>query len=306
MHPLLRRHPVLRIFSSTKAFTDPWIGNATLNRFGLHPARIALADAATSLRRLLGGARGEATLRALRREGVSVAPDFLPREHFEAVRAEVRECVARAERWRSVQDVGDRGFGPKRPFDGGFDRWDGDTLNRFLFIAASMPGTRAAARRLAQLGGFALGVRPSPDKVVIYQTVHGGDASNRDIQKELHRDTFHATVKLWYFLEAVEPEHGPVVYVRGSHRMDAKRYRWEYDLALRECATQRVGSSFRVDEEQLRALDLPTPTPLPVRENTLIVADTRGFHRRGDGRPGARRLALYESVRPNPFVPLPF
>ena len=38
----------------------------------------------------------------------------------------------------------------------------------------------------------------------------------------------------------------------------------------------------------------------------VIIADLRGFHRRGPGRPGAARLALYANLRTRPFSPLAY
>jgi hypothetical protein len=176
-------------------------------------------------------------------------------------------------------------------------------LNRYLFIDENMPETRDTAAALARLGGLSLGVRHSVDKVWIYQTVHGDDADNHDLQKDLHRDTFHRATKLWFYLEDVELEQGPFVYVPRSHRITKARYRWEYERAVRSCNERRANGSFRVDEAELESLGLPRPTPLPVKANTLVIADVVGFHRRGDAKPGTRRLALYSGIRKNPFLP---
>jgi len=302
---LLRHRSASVILSSAKSFEDKWIGHPTLNRYGLHPARIALADATTRARRLALGARREASLRKLERDGVVVLPNFLAREQFEQVHAEVSSALDRAERKRSVASAGDRGFGAKRPFAGGFDRWDGDTLNRYLVIDGAQPHTRTAADEVVKLAALAAGVRAPASRVQIYQTVHGHDAQNTDIQKKLHRDTFHSALKFWLFLEDVEPEHGPFVYVKRSHRMTFARYRWEYARAEMACRGKR-GGSFRIEPHELHELGLGPPAPFPVRANTLILADVRGFHRRGDAVAGARRVALYANIRPNPFVPVPY
>lgn len=303
--PLSWRLGVAAIFTREKGFDNPWIGHATLNRCGLHPARIALADAITGVRRRALGARREASLRALERDGVLVLPNFLAPDHFVRVQEEVRQALERAERRRSVESVGDRGFGPQRPFAGGIDRWDGDTLNRFLFIDDSQPQTKAAATEAMKLAALAIGVRAAASRVQIYQTVHGsGDPSNFDIQKVLHRDTFHSALKFWLFLEDVELEHGPFVYVKGSHRMNLARYRWEYARAKKACR-DKSGSSFRIHPDELGGLGYEPAAPVPVRANTLVLADVRGFHRRGDAAHGARRVALYANLRPNPFVPVP-
>ena len=62
-----------------------------------------------------------------------------------------------------------------------------------------------------------------------------------------------------------------------------------------------MGGSFRIEENKLAALGLPPPASFEVAANTLVVADTMGFHRRGAAQAGSRRLAVYGNRRPWPF-----
>jgi hypothetical protein len=141
------------------------------------------------------------------------------------------------------------------------------------------------------------------------QSIRNGVREGRpDPQKVLHSDTFHPTVKAWFFLEEVPPEKGPFTYVPGSHRLDMARLRWEY---RRSCvaASLRDGysekGSFRVEEAELPGLGLPPPRAFAVPANTLVVADTSGMHCRGQALPGARRLEIWAYSRLNPFNPWP-
>ena len=45
-----------------------------------------------------------------------------------------------------------------------------------------------------------------------------------DPQTDLHIDTFHPTVKAFYFLTDVADDEGPFVYVPGSHRLTDARF----------------------------------------------------------------------------------
>jgi hypothetical protein len=304
--------PIREIVSPEKSFAARWVGSHGLNRLGLHAARIAAADGCARLRRLqIAGLGGPEPVRTLLRDGVVVVPDFLARETFAELRREVRARVERAAKARPLPRGGRAGFRPKEPFPGGFDRFDGGTLNRFVAIDASeTPRAHAFARdrELARLCAAASSYRHKQDKFWIYQTVHGDERAVPDLQKAYHRDTFHAALKVWYFLDDVEPDDGPFVYVPQSHRMTLRRYGWEHRRAIaasRPGQAERSGS-FRIGAEELASLGLPAPRAYPVRENTLIMADVRGFHRRGDARPGATRLALHASLRPWPFAPLPY
>ena len=61
--------------------------------------------------------------------------------------------------------------------------------------------------------------------------------------------------------------------------------------------------SFRVDPEELPALGLPPPSILAVAKNTLIVADTFGFHARGPCTGPALRVAIWATLPRQPFLP---
>lgn len=300
---------VLEVLGPRKDFTSPVLGNETLQRLGLHPARILLSDACVAARRAQLRTRHPALPRDFVRDGVLVVPDVLAPEVFSAVRDEARAHVealaTRHPRPRSTA----RGFGARRPFEGGFDRFDGSTLNRFVALDALPEASRAVRDpRLGALTAMCSGFVTRPERFWLYETVQGDERAAPDSQKELHRDTFHSTIKLWLFLEDVRPEDGPFEYVLGSHRSTQTRLRWERAQAIARCSKDhpRRGGAFRIDEAELPALGLGSPRAFPVRANTLVVADTRGFHRRGHAPDGAYRLSLYASLRAWPFSPVPF
>lgn len=300
----------LRTILSKRQHFEGVLGDPILNAAGLHLGRMLASDATLGLRRrqVARHTRTEDE-RAFLRDGVVALPDFLSASEFDAVRAEVRASVERAATASPRPAESDEiGFGRKRPIVGGFDRFDGNTLNRFLELdRAHTPATLAALRspRLHSLAEFASGFRFDASRVAIYETVNGDDAANPDIQRALHRDTFHSAIKVWLFLEDVAPEDGPFGYVVGSHRLDRARLRWEHRRARAASAPdgERDGA-FRASDDDLRAMGLPPPTSFAVKANTLVLADVRGFHRRGDARPWTTRLALYANLRVEPFLPI--
>lgn len=304
----MRLPEVFEIFGPQKDFHGRWLGSPRLNRWGLHPARMLLSDAMLELRRAQVRLVGRGfDVAALRREGIQVIPDFLAPDLFERTREEVRNRMAELRREVPFPARARGGFGDPIRFPGGFDRYDGDTLNRYVELDSERTaGAWHAVRssRVAALCERASGFRHRPERFSIYQTVHGTDRG--DIQKVLHRDTFQAAVKLWLFLEPVSIEQGPFTYVPGSHRLNRERLAWERERAVEtSLSTKRnKGGSFRISIEELRHLDLPEPVSYPVAANTLIIADVRGFHRRGAAERGAERLSLYASLRMGPFSPV--
>ena len=61
--------------------------------------------------------------------------------------------------------------------------------------------------------------------------------------------------------------------------------------------------SFRADPDDLTALGLPEPRIFAVPANTLVVADTFGFHARGPSAGRSLRVEIWAYGRRSPFVP---
>ncbi|WP_333824325.1 phytanoyl-CoA dioxygenase family protein [Pinisolibacter sp.] len=297
------------ILSSQKSFSDPWVGHAGLNRsFDLHVRRMRLARRVAAVRRGLVSPMVDASIRErIARDGLAIVPDFLPADVFAALRDEIEAHVARFDASEPPRGATRRGFGKPRHFEGGFDRHDGATLNRFLNIdAATTPRTLEFARhpRLAALSRAVCGRSTSEHKTSIYLLMHGSE-DNHDIQKDLHRDTFFSSMKYWYFIRPVRSEDGPFEYHPGSHRLDERRLEWERAKAAAAVAAGGGGGAFRADEADLSALGFTEPLRATCAENTLVIADTLGFHRRGVAAAGSVRLSVYGYERPHAFLPMP-
>jgi hypothetical protein len=151
--------------------------------------------------------------------------------------------------------------------------------------------------------------------MVYIQTVLAGAVAGPpdpapDPQLDLHTDTFHPTVKAWLFLTDVEPDAMPFVYVPGSHLLTPQRLEWEREMSI--AASRQPGAAARQPDQQLiRAispsvlpeLGLPPPRAISAPANTLIVADTFGFHARGASARPTTRVEIWALGRRNPFLP---
>jgi Phytanoyl-CoA dioxygenase (PhyH) len=298
----------LSILTTDKNFDNPWIGNPAANRLGLHVGRILLADGFDRLRWAMHRPleQDRQHLETLRRDGVVAISNFLPSTEFSRLQAEVRGVVADSLNRFPPRDNAEPGFGAKEPFGGiGFDRFDGATLNRFITLdAVRTPETVAMVRsgRFTRFYRAAQGRSFPLNAVSLYYMRHGPETVH-DIQKDFHRDTFHFTIKLWYFIEPAPPEAGPFIYVKGSNRSTKERLNWEYHRSLEAARghAEVQGGSFRINEDELRAVGYPPPTVMAVPANTLVIADTHGFHRRGDAAPGTERVSIYGGMRRSPY-----
>lgn len=275
------------VLGSEKSFVgNAVIGDPDLNRRGLHRWRVATAARlAERRRRALAGRIAPEDAAALDRDGFVLKPGWLDPETFAAVRAAV--------------------FGAPHPAR---EMRQGQTVTRVTPLSARGLGPlRAVARdpRLAALMGYAAGRSGAP--AMFLQTVLAEPArAGADPQTALHADTFHPTAKLWLFLTDVGEEDGPFVFVPGGHRLTPERLDWEHRQSLTARDDPRrhhALGSFRIAPEELSALGYAAPRRMAVSANTLVVANTYGFHNRAPSTRPTVRVELHGHLRRNPFIP---
>jgi hypothetical protein len=280
----------LQLATGAKSFLDnPLIGSQRLNRHGLHVARVRLAAAlcASRRKRLAGKVRPE-WREAFDRDGFIAIPNIVPPDQFAAL----REAVL--------------GYhGPAR------EMRQGDAITRRMAIDPDMLRAIPALRNLLErediraLFHYVASYRITPLHYVqtIVSKAGGGEP---DPQEVLHADSFHSSLKAWLFLNPVAIEDGPFTYVPGSHRFTPERLAWEYERSLADPhAIDRLSArgSPRIGAAELAAMKLPSARALAVDANTLVVADTVGFHARGPSLRTGERVELWSYARRNPFLP---
>jgi hypothetical protein len=286
---LLPRH-VLALATSEKSFRDnPVIGSPTLNRWGLAIRRKKVARLLGGWRRRQLAGRVAAADRAdFARDGFIVKPDFLDPAIFARLRDEIiglevpaREAVI------------------------------GDTLTRLIPLDArtlpAVPVTKSVveSRSYRSLLDYVGSFRRRPH--VYVQTVFSRYCDGEpDVQSFFHSDTFHPTVKSWLFLDDVEADGTPFIYVPGSHLFNRRRFAWERRASITAgSGTDRLSAegSLRISETELARLGYAAPKRFAVKANTLVIADTSGFHKRATTTRQTRRLAIWAYSRSNPFLP---
>lgn len=296
---------LLSLFSKDKSFVLPIIGSPLLNKYGLHIFRMRLADTLLRLRRIqVAGFTKSAEYKQFKRDGVIAIDNFLSKDDFAQLVAEVKNTMASADNQTPIKDYGEEGFGQKHTHSWGFDRYDGGTLNRFYSIEDGHIHTQKFLndKRLINLTSRYAGTYHDKNKYDLYKLHHGDESDNADSQKLIHRDTFHSAVKLWYFLEDVTEDQGPFHYMPGSHLMTKKRQNWEKNRSI-HASIDNKGGAFRISPDELEQVHDGKLQAYPVKANTLVIADIRGFHCRGLGSESTSRLSIYANIRPSPFLP---
>jgi hypothetical protein len=289
-HAFLMPFWMAQVFGQEKFFArNPIIGNLWLNEHGLHTARVAVAYRLSQARRhRLAPLIPEDDRQRLDRDGFIVKREFLPDHIFEGLSAQVRALRA-----------------PAR------EMAEGDTITRHIALDPGVLDRVPAVRRLVgspeyrNLISYA-GSSSAMPMVYLQTILSGARAGTPDPQTDLHTDTFHPTVKAWLFLTDVAADAMPFVYVPGSHVLTPQRLEWERRMAI--AASDGTPQDPRklvraIAPDALAALGLPPPRAIAVPANTLVVADTFGFHARGPSAQPTTRVEIWAMGRRNPFLP---
>ena len=280
----------LQLATGAKSFVDnPLIGSKALNRRGLHLKRVRLAHRMAEARRERLARQLPAELRQrFDRDGFVEIRDFLPSDQF----ARLRDGFLKGE------------F-PAR------EHRQGDTITRRVAIGPEMLhaipdlGDLFRDRRWRGLMRYVASNRSKP--FYYLQTIFAGvEDGPPDPQVNLHSDAFQPSLKAWFFLTDVADDEAPLTYVPGSHRLTAAREKWEQQRSVRvleegDRLSQR--GSLRIEPDELAALGLPQPHRFAVPANTLVVADTYGFHARGRADRPTVRAEIWAYSRRSPFLP---
>ena len=281
---------IVQLATTAKSFLDhPLIGSRRLNQMGLHRARVRIADRLCQWRRSRLAAKVPPQWReAFDRDGFVVVENVIPPEDFPALRDALLGSPWDAREMRQ-----------------------GDAITRRIAVDPTMMDKVPELARLLDrkdinaLFHYVASYRTTPLHYI--QTIvskSGGD--DPDPQEAVHADSFHASMKAWLFLRPVEFEDGPFTYVRGSHRFTPERIDWEYERSLADPASiDRLSArgSPRVSPADLSRMNLSKAEALPVAHNTLVMADTAGFHARGPALRSGERVEIWSYARRNPFFP---
>jgi hypothetical protein len=289
------RYPrlALGVLGSDKSFRkNPLIGHPHLNELGLHRERVRIAARmADYRRRILGLSVRPEERSAFDRDGFVIRENALPQDVFLRIRDFLKSEPLPAREMRQGQAVT-----RMIPI--------GPTALKRLPDLARFSHDRSIAGLLRYVGGA------GGDPIHFIQTVIAEPAlAKADPQTALHADTFHSTSKAWLFLDDVEADNGPFVFVPGSHKLTEKRIEWEYRqslIASTDSRAHHAEGSFRITPEELATLGDFEPKKVTVPANTLVVADTYAFHSRAVSFKHTMRVELHAYHRTNPFSPLPF
>ena len=282
---------LVQLVTTSKSFeANPIIGSLLLNRLGLHVIRLVLSHSVMGLRMyLLSWQVSKEDRQFYRKNGYLLKTDFLDAEEFKQLVEEAQNYDGETREGRQGNTLTQRAvMSPEA-------RQHVPAIGRLL-----------ESKALSRLAQFTAGSFRAPF-YYIEQVKNHYLEGEEDPQKSFHTDTFHPTMKCWYFLEDVTLEKGPFTYVPESNRLTWARIKMEYSKSVKgkhqENRYAKRGS-MRYSDEELAELGLPEPKAFVVPANSLVIANTFGIHKRTESEKSTR-LGVYGDSRTNPFIPIP-
>ncbi len=130
-----------------------------------------------------------------------------------------------------------------------------------------------------------------------------------DYEDVIHADVFYPTFKAFLYLNDVTKDNGSFVYVPKSHLISFSRICFEYLLSIVYSFSIFTGQT---KEDGLHQNEIPQPhkfsyewinkkglniTPIAGKKNTLILANTMGFHGRSNFKINSSRKLVYLNFR---------
>ena len=275
-----------------------WVGGEWANRLGLQPLRCIWQHMLHRPDANMVAPELREQARQLIDGGMIVIPDFLPDEEFARVKGEYEhafgthmrrtEAVSNDTVNKNMATIGD----------------DDDAVYTAVVRGVRKASSRISADRYPYTAeyllknerimslvsaGLGMTVKYNPGAYFQAESFDPGATEDTEQNLVLHEDVFYPSFKVFYYINDNTPENGAFVAAPTTHQFNAKRLKHEYlysiDIARQKKnkpvshpkhvsgRMQVYGRAFNKDElVEVQAVG---------KANTLVIANTMAFHRRG-------------------------
>mgnify|MGYP006114411301 CR=1 FL=1 len=271
--------PLKDVFSNKKV-----VENHALNYAGTQILRVLLSSATHAFRGMSQSWPKTNLTMMLRKNGYILIPNFLSPEDFQ----QVKDGFSHGNSIGSYTPIKDGDTRVDR-YTFSPDKWKTlPAVNKLLSDNLLVQTLEGAELKNIEIGD------------VWFDTIYYDDQQKvASSQSQLHSDTFFNTHKVWFFIEPVNLEDGPLYFVPGTNQLSLKRLIFDYKKSIH--FDELTDYSFRVEPKDRTFLGC-IEKAITCPENTLVIANTRGFHRRGKAKGGHTRRQIHFCIRTNnPF-----
>lgn len=256
------------------------VENVLLNILGAQAFRYIVASMSLTIRRWLYTGTPNVYDKELRQNGFCVLREFLSETDKSIVLKEFEKNLANAE--HSFEDGSTKVV-----------RQTVSNLNNIENIRSRVIFNEALVNLVEKAEA-----RRYTVKEVWLDKICNGDPETSDSQKQFHTDNFYTTHKVWYFLDDVNLSDGPLTIAKGTSRFSIIRLVFEY---MQSVTYRSKNYAWRPNKFWRRLLAV-RPHPVIVPANSLVVANTHAFHKRGDAEQGTTRRQVHFRIRINPMT----
>lgn len=283
---IIKLFPFIRIFTE-----DKLVRSRILNAMGLQVMRMKLAHYLYTKKKYEVPNKLVQNIELFRKNGILQINNFLEADEFEKFR---EECI----KLKNTENLSKftREQGPNMMYNPNIYELE---LEKYPVIKKVLKNETLNSL-FKTLEKKELDISDKGNKTIAVQLqylVQGPENGKHDPETDLHADTFFNTHKAWIYLDDVNVENGPFVFVPTSHDIYLKG-RLDREKAYSKDINAK--GSRRVDMQELMDIDLQENV-YTCKKNTLVIANTLGYHRRLRGKEGNDRLTFAISARSNPF-----
>ena len=264
------------------------INSQLLNLFGLQAIRYLLTSFIYFIRGIIFSWKKNNYITTLNNEGIVIINNFLQKKDLNYIKRNFNSIAK---------------LGVKK------NLVDGDTtclnstisikklkknyiLKKIIFSDSIIEILEACERRKFKKNDF---FNHKNGKNVWLDILKKNTSKKKDSQKFLHSDTFVNTHKVWFFPDEITKIDGPLTIVKGSHKFSLYRMVLEYFNSVIFKFPTINEKNFKLKkykEKEFKCI---------VKSNSLVIANTRAFHKRGNSKIGRIRRQIHWQIRFEPF-----
>lgn len=275
-----------------------WVGGEWANRLGLQPVRCMLER----FSHRPNAKRAMPAMRELAQDlidnGMIVIPDFLEPEQFERIRREFE--LSFGDHQANIETVDDNTVNKLSPTKLSTE----DGVHTAVIRGVRQSSSRIREDRYPYTAEYllrnprilsvvsaALGrtVKYNPGAYFQREYRNPGAESDSEQNIVLHEDVHYTSFKAFYYINDNDADNGAFIAVPKSHLLNWKRLRHEYAYSV-DIARQKNGKPVSHPQHESGRMEVYgqvydkeelTEVQAIGKANTLVIANTMAFHRRG-------------------------
>ena len=267
----------------------------TANKIGLPVVRTFLSDILIKLRRFKNCRPKSIYEKQLINDGIVVIPNFLPSQEFIKLKEEYNQIILNSQKLKIIEK--------------GSVKIEIHPMTNEESKKFPMMENFSKNKELIRLISVGEGINPVEQikNFDLENSSFGDPQDDSDQNVQFHCDVHFDSHKILYYISDVSEEDAPFIYCKKSHKNNFQRM-W-YELKRGQLQDSHK-DSYRIEnhlDKKFFANYFKKITEHKHRviapENTLIIANVHGFHKRGEASKDKKRSIIRIPYRYNPLGP---